>query len=68
MPLPSKHDRENYTFRDLRRGVGDVEDPKVREALFALLGLVHDLTDEIDDLNYKLGRLEERQVQEARRR
>jgi hypothetical protein len=60
MPLASKHERETNQLPGLRRAVSAVEDPQVQNALFGLLALVHDLTEEVDRLNYHLGRLEAR--------
>jgi hypothetical protein len=34
-------------LREARRQIADVEDPKAQEALFTLLGLVHQLEEQI---------------------
>jgi hypothetical protein len=39
---------ERYVLPEIRRSIGQVDDPKTQDALFALLALVHHLAEDLE--------------------
>jgi hypothetical protein len=51
MSLPTHYELEHEVLPMIRRDIVDVDDKHVQAALFSLLGLVHDLADELYQRN-----------------